>query len=151
MRKMLLSGMGLFVIFSLCLSNSAYAAWGGLVLTKEERAEAIKQLKEVDLPLLRDRAIFYKQKIEGLQSKGQEKIDVEDPLIEGVDGVLRTMNSLHEPTELVPFVNSRGYSANHLPFKSHELKISQVILKLEEVIAIIDSVIGLGKTETQGK
>ncbi len=143
MRKMLLLGMGLFVICSLCLSNSAYAAWGGWVQTKQERAEAEKRAKEVDLPVLKDRANFLKQKLGELQAQGQKEINSGDELAKSTKQVLRTLNEIEKETGLPCRIEELpGFTHFNKTMGKNKYNISTLILKLDETIAVIDSIIG---------
>lgn len=142
------------ILFSLvcflCYSGNSYAAWGGFVQTKEERKEAIKQAKEVDLKMLRERVKFLKPRVEELAAQGKKKLNTENPIMQSIYLVLVKMNEIANDTGFPIEVNTTGYTfANAIPAPT----IRHVIQKLDEVLALIDSVIGPEqKTEnTQGK
>ena len=150
MRKTGILILAVFLACSVCSGSKAYAGLFPAQEEKKVKKEAnIKEAREVDLPALRNRAKFLKQKIEELKSQGQEKIKVTDTLINGAVQVLESMNKIDSDTGLPTKINAWGYHETDYPpiVGRNSLEISQVILKLEEAITIIDSIIGPEKTQ----
>ena len=146
----------IFAVFSVSLicflgflCGSVCAKQGEMIQNKEEKIMAIKQAKEVDLPALRDRAKFLKQKLEELKSQSKSgDILASHTLSKGVDNIIDQMNKIAVKTELpikIDADRSGDIFSKIPPFIASRRNISQLIMKAEEIIVVIDSVIGKEK------
>ncbi len=132
--------LAIVMLSSFCISSTAYA---GMFSTKEEKEASIKKAKEVDLPVLRDRAKFLKQKLEELKAKGEKEISCKDTIAEGVARVVSSMYDI----SVYQGLPTRMYGPAKAGLFLAKYNIDQCILKLEEAITIINSIIGPEKAQ----
>lgn len=133
--------IAIVMLSSLCISSTAYA---GLFSTKEEKETSIKKVKEVDLPVLRDRAKFFKQKLEELKAKNETQIQARSEICRSIDNIAEQMNDIALSTGLPTRINRLGIDGQ-LPLA--RFKLSNLEMKLDEMITIINSIIGPEKAK----
>jgi len=143
MKRAIYLLLAIVIISSFCISN----AHAGLLPTQEEkkakREASIKEVKEVDLPVLRDRAKFLKQKLEELKAKGEKEISCKDTIGEGIQRVVSAMYDY----SVFQGLPTRMYGPDKAGLFLTKYNIEQCILKLEEAITIINSLIGPEKAK----
>lgn len=142
MRRIIATCLSIALI---CCFFASYVNASNVFQTRQGVEAANKKAKEVELRVIRDRAKFLKKKLEELQSGGQKEISQSDSISQGVAKIIEGMNDINMYTD---FPTKVAYPDDKGLFKVR-YDISQLLLKLEEVIAIIDSIIGPEKPASQ--